>query len=78
MVKQDSLTYYVPETYVQAASETNNLAEFAAEVYRDLYAAWARKRRLPDPPLRTIAWWAEGRPCRATDARALGLAQRTS
>ena len=45
-----SLTYYVPYRDLVAAYEAHTLESFAAEIYRGLYAAWARRMELPDPP----------------------------
>jgi hypothetical protein len=45
-----TLTYYAPYRDVQAAVEARNLKSYASEVYRDVYRAWARKNKLPEPP----------------------------
>lgn len=45
-----TLTYYAPYRDVKAAAEARNLKSYAAEVYRNIYLAWARKNKLPEPP----------------------------
>lgn len=50
LLKNDSLTYYVPFTEVKAAAEARNLPNYAAEIYRDVYTAWAEKHHRPPPP----------------------------
>lgn len=48
--KGPSLTGYVPYRDLVAAYEAHTLESFAAEVYRALYGAWAKKMELPEPP----------------------------
>lgn len=50
LVKQTSLTYYVPTTDVTAAEQMRTLVGFAHEVYCALHGAWARKRGAAPPP----------------------------
>jgi hypothetical protein len=50
VVRGDTLSYYVPMTYVQAAYEMRTLPSFMGEIFRDIWLKWAGKRGLPDPP----------------------------
>ena len=50
LVKQKSLTYYVPTTDVRAAEQMHTLVSLAQEIYRALHGAWAVKRGAAQPP----------------------------
>ncbi|MFC6286803.1 hypothetical protein ACFP3Q_11370 [Nocardioides sp. GCM10027113] len=49
-LRGDTLSYLVPDAYVRAAYEARTLPDFMAELFHDLYAAYAQRRRLPAPP----------------------------
>lgn len=53
ILRGGDLSVYVPATEVVAAAEARNLKSYAAELYRDIYAALAEKSKRPAPPVLT-------------------------
>jgi hypothetical protein len=49
-VRGGTLSYFVPMGWVRAAHEARTLVRFSADLFRDVYVAWASRRELPMPP----------------------------
>ena len=59
-VRGEALSYFVPTGWVRAAHEARTLVSFSADLFREVYVAWAVRRDLPMPPPITDAMLAAG------------------
>lgn len=49
-VRGETLSYFVPMSWVRAAHEACTLVSFSADLFHEVYVAWASRRDLPMPP----------------------------
>lgn len=47
----ETLTYYIPMTWLDLATELGILCQLGAKIFEDLYTGWAKRRNFPPPPI---------------------------